>query len=138
MATTAFYQTIRDELDNDPLARGYAGMTDQQATDSLNTEDRSVDRETMSASEIFEAIEVAEWQALTADQKNQVEKVIQLGDNIQIGTGTKARAFLADAFGPATTTRATLLSLAQETISRAQELGLGTLVIGDIQNARAL
>ena len=31
---------LKSELDDDPLGRGYAGMTDQQASDSLNTMDR--------------------------------------------------------------------------------------------------
>lgn len=34
---------LKNELANDPLARGYSGMTDQQAADSLNTADRQVD-----------------------------------------------------------------------------------------------
>ena len=33
---------LSDELTNDPLARGYAGMTDEEATTDLNTEYRDV------------------------------------------------------------------------------------------------
>ena len=33
---------LSDEFDNDPLARGYVGMTDEQAVVSLNTKNRSV------------------------------------------------------------------------------------------------
>lgn len=33
-------QAIRDELDADPLTRGYAGMTDIQVADSMNAIDR--------------------------------------------------------------------------------------------------
>jgi hypothetical protein len=32
--------TLRDELNNDTLARGYAGMTDEQAAASINTKNR--------------------------------------------------------------------------------------------------
>ena len=34
--------TLRDELNNDPLARGYVDMTDEQAAASINTKDRPV------------------------------------------------------------------------------------------------
>jgi len=33
---------LSDELTNDPLTRGYAGMTDEEATTDLNTEYRDV------------------------------------------------------------------------------------------------
>ena len=33
---------LKIELDADPLVRGYSGMTDQQAADSLNTVNRSI------------------------------------------------------------------------------------------------
>ena len=35
-------KTLADEVANDPLVRGYSGMTDQQIADSLNTVDRVV------------------------------------------------------------------------------------------------
>jgi len=37
---TTKIQLIKTEIDDDPLSRGYSGMTDQQVTDSLNTQDR--------------------------------------------------------------------------------------------------
>lgn len=35
---------LSDEITNDPLARGYSGMTDQQVADSLKAVSREVDR----------------------------------------------------------------------------------------------
>jgi len=131
-------QAIKDELSIDPLTRGYAGMDDQQAADSLNTVDRTVDREFMTASEIFESIEVAEYKALAAGEKSAVDKVLGLGDNIRIAPGTKARAFLLDAFTAGSTTRSNLATIAQESVSRSVEIGVGPVHIGDVQHARIL
>lgn len=36
------FTILTTEVGNDPLARGYAGMTDQQVADSLNTANRTV------------------------------------------------------------------------------------------------
>ena len=35
-------KALADEINIDPLGRGYSGMTDQQIADSLNTVDRVV------------------------------------------------------------------------------------------------
>ena len=129
---------LKDELDTDPLTRGYAGMTDAEVRDSINAADRTVDRETMSGSEIFEAIDVTEWSGRTADQKDDIKFVVSLGDQIQIASGTKARDMLQNALSGATNSIANLGSISTKAVSRAEELGLGFVKIGDVQKARAL
>jgi len=129
---------IAAELTNDPLGRGYAGMTDEQATASLQVKDRSVMRDTMTSSEIFEAIDPAEFAALSSGDKVAIQTVLGLGEGVKIGPSSKARAFLLAAFGPGTNTRTDLATVASETKSRAEELGITRIHLGDVQNARAL
>ena len=112
---------LKNELISDPLARGYAGMTDAQAAVSLSTANRSKEYTTLSAAEIFEAIDVTEYTALTTQKRANVDLILGLGDGIKIGTGTKARGFLVDAFGAGTATRTALIALASRNVSRAEE-----------------
>lgn len=146
MADLAYIQALKDELTNDPEAIGYTvspvPLNDQ--TSALNdaalmaTVNRTVSRDTMSASEIFEAIDVSDFTALTDPQKRKVEVVLALGDSIRIAPGTKARDFLLDAFpSPAAdTTRNALATASQRLVSRAEELGFGVVKAGHIQLAR--
>jgi hypothetical protein len=115
-------QDLKNELTNDPLVRGYAGMTDAQAAASLLTKNRSSNKTHLSASEIFEAVDLAEYSALSATERAKVDVVLNLGDQIFIGPTSKARAFLAGAFGANTATRTALLASAADSVSRSQEL----------------
>jgi hypothetical protein len=113
---------LKNELINDPLGRGYVAMTDAQAVTSLLTKNRPKDKLTMTASQIFEAIDLTEYTALSAADKGRVDVVLGLGDNIFIGPSSKARSFLAGAFSANTATRTALLNSAVELISRSTEL----------------
>ena len=121
MASTNL-QDLKNELTNDPLVRGYSGMTDAQAAASLLTKNRPFNKLSLNASEIFEAIDLAEYSALSAAEKGRVDVVLGLGDQVFIGPTSKARAFLAGAFGANTATRTALLASAAGTISRSQEI----------------
>lgn len=55
-----------DELANDPLGRGYAGMTAQQAADDLNAIIRTRPRTAVPASEVFARFVPAEYDAALA------------------------------------------------------------------------
>lgn len=119
----ADFKLLQSEIADDPLARGYAGMSDQATAGSLNAADRPVERETLAGAEIFNAIDPAEFSALTAGQKQLVRDVFGLGDTIDVQPGTNTRQVLLNAFGAGTTTRANLVGVAQKTISRAEEIG---------------
>ena len=135
-------QAIRDELNADPLARGYSGMSDQQAADDLNAETREIIRSTLTGSTIFNAIVPSEFTALSADQQQFVRDVFSLGDSVDVGPNTNARDVLLGAFGNGTTTRDNLVAAVTFTQSRAQELNLkgSSPEIGPahVQQARAL
>lgn len=130
------YNVLKDELDNDPLARGYAGFTDEQASADLNTEYRNVPRASMNGDEIFAATDNAEFTGLT-DHKQQLWVSFTSKDIINAYEQTNID-FLDFIFGPASTTKTTLSALREETVSRAVELGLGLVKVGDVQFARSL
>lgn len=127
---------LKTELTTDPLGRGYSGMTDAQAADSLNVADRAFDRTSLSGSEIYNALVPSEFQSLTAAQKEFVRDVFSLGDAIDVSTGTNARTVLLSAFGAGTTTRINLGALVASTRSRADELGLSRVREGTVADAR--
>ncbi|MEE8598019.1 MAG: hypothetical protein V3S69_00605 [Dehalococcoidales bacterium] len=137
-------QAIRDELDIDPAVLGYAAPNAGVEADAIadlalmSAVGQTVDVPTLSGSQLFEAIDDTEWQALTVDEKTDVQFVVSLGDNIQIAPGTKARAMMARALAGSTASLAALGVLGSKTVSRAEELGFGQVHIGDIQHARIL
>lgn len=137
MADVIRLAALQSELTVDPATIGYTGDDDGDLA-LLMAVDRSVEKATLTSSEIFESIDREEYEALSLLQQEQVRVVLSLGDNIQISSGTKARAWLLDAFVALTATRAALQSVATKTVSRAEELGLGSVHLGDVQNARTI
>ncbi len=130
------YKSLQNELTNDPLARGYSGMTDQQIVDNLSVSDRSRNIETVSAALIFENIVPAEFQALAVDLQVRIDRVLSLGDGVFVQG--QARNELLAAFGQGTQTRTNLAAAIVESISRAAEIGINPreLSVQVIQNAR--
>lgn len=130
------YAALASELTDDPLGRDYAGMTDQQAADSLNAVDRTSIRASMSGDEIFAATNGAEFGGLT-DAKRAQWLAFCGRDSIN-PQGAANVAFVQYVFGGGSTTVASLVALRQTAISRGAELGFPTLGAGDIAIARAL
>ncbi len=129
------YKILRTELTTDPLVRGYSGMTDTQAATSLATVNRTINRTSVPAVEVIEALVASEYAALSTTLQNMVGLLISAGTINPLGTNT--RAIFAAAFGPATTTRANLIALETMLVSRAVELGLGYVSVGDVKIARS-
>lgn len=129
-------QTLRTELLDDPLARGYAGMSDSAAAVDLNTKYRTRQRTQMDSAEIYENIDTAEFQGKTDAQKVYVRDILGLGTGVHIGAGSKARNVFVAIFGGGSATIINLLAAATEAISRAEELGLGVITAGDVYRAR--
>lgn len=142
MADPVRIAAIKSELETDPETLGYAapnaGVEADAVTDLalMDVVDRVVDVPTLSGSQLFEAIDDTEWQLLTADEKQDIQFVVSLGDQIQIAPGTKARTMMARALAGHTNSLAALGVLGSKTVSRAEELGFGRVTIGDIQAAR--
>lgn len=129
---------LRAELDGDPLERGYTTMSDAEAATSLNTVDRTRHADTLPSADIYEATVSSEFQALTDAQQAYVRDMWGLGDGVHIGAGSNARTVYQSVFGTESDTWTALIAAAQESVSRAEELGLGTVRESDVVKARAL
>ncbi len=121
-----------------PDTGAYDDADAQLAANQINAVNRKKNKTHMSASEIFEAIDEGEYDALTEGAKRRVDLLLGLGDSIAIEPGTRARTWLLGMFGGGTATRATLVAIVQEDASRAQELGFGRVRGGDVEKARAI
>lgn len=130
---------LKTELTDDPLARGYSGMTTAQKIASLNNVDRTLPVDIVSGAQIYEAIDQGEFDALTDPDKDKVDRITGLGDRIVVADAGRARntllAVFAGAAGPVT--RAALAVLKTRAVSRAEELGIGEVGVGLIENAEA-
>jgi hypothetical protein len=130
------YQLLRTELGTDSVGLGYAGKTDQQAADLLNATNtgRTLPRTMVRKSEIFQAIVNSEWPT-TAVLQNKL--LILFSQDSVNAADPNTQAIIGSIFGPGTQTRANLLALAQQTVSRAVELGLGPVTGVDVGLARS-
>lgn len=126
---------LKTEIDTDPLTRGYAGMSDQQVADSLNTANRD-NWVSLSASQIFEAIDRSEFTALSAGDQGRIDRILGLGSGIQTAPGSQARDEMIAVFGGGSTTISNLLAVANPMQTRGQELGIGIIRVGQVTEAR--
>ena len=124
---------IKDEIDNDPLTRGYAGMTDEEVADDMNTEYRSRNLTSMTSTQVFNAVNVAEFQALADGQQNTVMQIMGFGEINPFGR--EADVFIA-IFGAGSDTIAALAAARVVPISRGDELEVGVVKAGHVQEAR--
>lgn len=132
------YQALKSELTTDPLAKGYAGMSDAQAAASLTTAYRTTERASIRASELYEAVVDSEFTALAANIQTRVRDLYTL-DVVPAATGSRARAVLLAIFGAGTQTRANLAALVKVDVRRCDEIGWGVGVTDqDVAAARAL
>lgn len=130
------YSKLKAEITNDPLTRGYSGMTDQQVVDSLNTSDRNYNKPSIGVDEIYDALDLTEFAALSADNKARVDRILSMGGSVKVQGNVKTE--LASIFGSETATRTALLAAIKTTQTRASELGVGNVNAGDVNVARSL
>ena len=121
---------LADEVANDPLVRGYSGMTDQELVDSLNTADRSRNRTSMTRSEIMQAVVPAAYNALAGDD------LVAFWGLLSVETlnpfGVEADVMI-DIFGSGSATITALGTARVESISRAVEVGAGVITLGTLK-----
>ncbi len=130
------YIRLKSEITLDFAALGYAGKTDKQTADLLNslTTGRSIQRLVIPAHEILEATVPSEWAALTAAEKQRYQTITGAGEvNL---SGANTRLTMGAMFGAGTTTRANLIALQTKVVSRQEELGLGLIEPGHVAKAR--
>ena len=140
--------TLKDDLAGDPEGWGYNGpgvfnpgpgpMSDQEATDVLNTihpapDTRTRNRTSMSGRQVRAEVVDAEYDALTAEKKSQFLALTASGDLDPFGLGANV---IKDIFGGGSATLTALQAARVESITRAQELGLGIVKPGHVEEAR--
>ncbi len=125
---------LADELTNDPLTRGYAGMDDAAAAADLNTVYRTRNRTNMTGDELFAATDNTEFTGLTAHE--QTLWVSFCGRDQIDPFGASNVAFVQHVFGGGSATIAALSSARTESVSRAVELFGQDVGEGDVWDAR--
>lgn len=128
------YAVLRAEIDNDPLGRGYSGMTDTQIAASLNTANRTRNKTSMTATEVLNAVVASEYNALTDANKTRLWELLGIGDLNPFGVEA---TLLTSLFGGGSQTIAALATKRVESISRAVELGIGHVTVGLVTEAKA-
>ena len=130
------YEILSNEITDDPLARGYSGMTDQEIAGSLNdTIDRERNKPSLTGSEVMNAIDKTEFQGLVAADEATVWNILHLEAINPFGI---EKDIMVDLFGVDSDTIASLALIRVEAISRAVELVLGTVKYGDVVQARSM
>lgn len=159
------YGRLRAELLDDPVTLGYklvAGaapntyvsgtMTDAQAAAKLNATDtgRTRKRADVTSAEMLAVIDMTDMPALASNpnssQQSQERRdlswleCVMNAPSVRLlnedGTDTQIKTNFARLFPQGTGTRTRLLALQTAPISRATELGLGSVTDGDVQLAR--
>lgn len=125
---------LKDELTADPLTRGYSGMNDKDAAVDLNTLYRTSNRISMTGGEVMQAIDETEFNARTSIQRQEVWDIIHTGAFDPFST---AYDLFVTAFTPGgAASIAAFEALRLDNISRAVELGLGTVEEKHVRWAR--
>ena len=150
------YNVLANELNTDPLARGYAGMTDQQAADDINTEYRTVNYPVFTDGLNAAIRESLKW--TTYRERSEIQTVANVYDfpamrefmDLFFSTSETQPLDLQNPYftwlidsmesegsmgtGAANAIRA----FGERDVSRGTELGIGTVAEGDVQYARTL
>ena len=128
---------LQSELVNDPLTKGYSGMTDQLVADSLLDKTRERNRESMTRQEIYEKIEPSALDGLTNLELAQIN--LALSDAVD-PFGNAVQVF-KNVFGDPSATVTALAAARKESISRLTEIGLSDIenisLVGWIAELRA-
>ena len=131
----SYMSELRSEIDNDPLGRGYSGMTDAQIADDMNTKYRSKNKEFITGQQISDAIDSAEYSALSSAEKDRVVNFTQRQSVDPFGF---AQVVFLDMFPGGSNTIQNLVAIRTESISRAQDLGFREVKEGHVKDAKAL
>lgn len=131
------YQALKTELDATHPVTGAYDADDVIAAGQINAENITRIKARMSGREIFENTNAAEYAALTDAKKSEWISFCGI-DEHDPKSGGPAQEFVTYVFGGGSTTVSNLNTARDESISRATELGFGTVLVGDVQYARSL
>jgi len=131
-------QLLADELTNDPEGIGWVAMSDAEAATEGNTENRPSPLTVLTQGEVYECTNQAEFDNKDAAQQARCDRVTGLGGaEVEVGSGSRARAEFIDIFGVASTTISNLQDKLANNISRFTEIKYGHAKQGDIARVRA-
>jgi hypothetical protein len=126
-------KVVKEEITTDPLARGYASMTDEEVLADGHSKYRERNKSSLTGSEVTNAVDVTEFNALTSEQEQRFWNVV--GISVLNPFGVES-TILTNIFGAGSATIIALIALRKESISRFQELGVPGVKLGHIQEAR--
>ena len=146
------YEILTAELIADPLGRGYAEMTDQEAADAMNAVDRTRNK-TPHKAPLWQikqlCLEQGVWFALklAAATESPIQGAAATAvelieddrfENLDLDNAAAQQMLAALAAGGVVTQAQSdaIYALGTETLSRAAELGLPTVALQDIEIAR--
>lgn len=124
------------ELTVDPLGIGYVNLSSMDCVESLNARTRPGTKLSVTK-EVF-VNKVLRWnevESLTAAKRDTLGIMLQ-ADSLDLSVGGNPITYLATLFGPATLTYANYLALATPMLSRAEELGFGSISVQQVEEAR--
>ena len=106
---------------------------DAVAADQLNVVNRTQNRVTMTASEVFNAIDTTDYAGLSPEEQQEIWNILHLGEINPFG---REATYFTDIFGVQSVTITALKAARKTNVSRAAELGLGRVRAGEVMEAR--
>lgn len=132
------FETLKNEITNDTLARGYSAMSNAEVANSLNlNSDRTIDRTSITGDEAFSTTDQTEFANNLTNEKRQLWLAFCGRESID-PFGASNVEFVQYIFGSGSATVSALSALRVSQASRAEELGLGLVKEGHVEYARAI
>ncbi len=128
-------QALRAELDAGHPDTGAYDASAVTAAEQVNALNRTQNRDSMTGSEILNAVVVSEYTALMEADKDRLWDLLGLGTLDPFGVEA---TLLTSLFGGGSATIVALAAARKLSVSRAEELGLGKVAAGTVEQARAL
>jgi hypothetical protein len=126
---------LKAELDNDPEGIGYAGMSDVDVSEALNTRNRESDADTLQAGDLVAALHPKDVQAASSADRAYLQIVASAGT---VPLTPTLKQGLKTVLGAQSDTLKELTRHMRQAASRAKELGLGRVTPSDVADARRL
>ncbi len=124
---------LKTELAAGHPSTGAYDVNDSVAADQLNAVNRFINKTSMTASEVYNAINVSEWLGLTDAKRQEVWDILHIGTINPFGL---EETRFVTIFGGGSATITALAAARKTDVSRAVELGLGIIGLNHIELAR--
>ena len=125
------WQILKDEI---ALAL-YSAMTDAEIVTELNAVDKQRNKTVMTGSEVWNAVDVSEYESKTDAQRAELMSFCGVDEHDPFGVSAD---FIIAIFGGGSATVSTLATLRVELVSRAIILELPVISLGDIEYVRTI